>query len=809
MAARNLRENEAMMEKPKTYNADLSRLPAALAPLTLEKRWVVWPWELRSSKNGQPKWTKPPRQAGDPKRDARSNDPATWGSYEDAVAAVAAGNADGIGYMLKGSTTGAIDLDHCVERDSAKLDLWAERLHEESGGAYHEITVSGGGLRIIGTVAGPEVHRRFTFDRNTGAGIEIYRNATRYITISGLQLGSCAALPPLDDFIDKLLARYSGQGDGLDFNNAGRQNDKVDYDAVIRNGAREGERSELFAATVWHLAGQGFSVEQITDELAKHPNGIGAKYADRLHAEVARCHAKWRARKRAAATGGEAAANAPWPQIFVHTGELPHVVNQAEDALLALGREIYQRGGLMVRPVLCPVKAADDRDSEAWRLIQVTRPHLVETLTRAAQFLRWDARAKKYVPTDAPEKIAETYLARQGSWKLPVLAGIVNTPFLRADGSLCDQPGYDAASGLLFKPDGETFPQIPANPGKSEAAEALKLLEQQQIESFPFVAAADRAVALSAMLTILDRRSMATAPLHAFTAPVAGSGKSLLVDMVAVLATGRLMPVIAQGRDEAELEKRLGAALLAGDVAISIDNCEHVLQSALLCQALTQQQLNIRILGLSRNVETPVNAALFCTGNNLVIAGDLTRRVVLCSLDAGCERPELRTFEIDPVKTMQRKRGILIAAALTVLRAWQLARPTEKLSLAPFGSFADWSRRVREALVWLDHADPCDTISKIRSNDPRQEALTAVLAQWCKNLGTQQSFTVQEIIGRAVNVANFHAALLNVAAGRSGHVSNERLGRWLKRVQGKIANNLAIIEAGNNGGYPLWKLVER
>jgi hypothetical protein len=117
---------------------------------------------------------------------------------------------------------------------------------------------------------------------------------------------------------------------------------------------------------------------------------------------------------------------------------------------------------------------------------------------------------------------------------------------------------------------------------------------------------------------------MATAPLHAFTAPSAGTGKSLLVDIASVLATGRLMPVISQGRTEEELEKRLGAALLAGDPAISLDNCEHVLQSAFLCQALSQQILNIRLLGLSRVVETPVSATILATGNNLTIGGDLT-----------------------------------------------------------------------------------------------------------------------------------------------------------------------------------------
>ena len=42
---------------------------------------------------------------------------------------------------------------------------------------------------------------------------------------------------------------------------------------------------------------------------------------------------------------------------------------------------------------------------------------------------------------------------------------------------------------------------------------------------------------------------MATAPLIAFTSPAAGTGKSLLVDLMSVLATGRLMPVLSQGQE--------------------------------------------------------------------------------------------------------------------------------------------------------------------------------------------------------------------------------------------------------------------
>jgi hypothetical protein len=435
----------------------------------------------------------------------------------------------------------------------------------------------------------------------------------------------------------------------------------------------------------------------------------------------------------------------------------------------------------------------------------VTRPWLIETLTRAARFLKYDARAKGYVPVDAPDDVADALLSRSGKWKLPFLAGVTQTPFLRRDGTPCETAGYDAVSGVLYKPGGDNFPKLPPQPSKSDAAKALAQLDRL-LDGFPFVSHAARAVALSAILTMLDRRSMTTAPLHAFTAPAAGTGKSLLVDVVALLATRQKMPVISQGArgNEEELEKRLAAALLAGDAAISLDNCEHPLQGSFLCQALTQQSLNIRVLGVSKNVETPVNVAIYATGNNLSVVGDLTRRTLLCGLDAQCERPELRTFADDIVDTVLRERGGLVAAALTVLRAWHLSG--ERVDIAPFGSFENWSYRVREPLIWLGCADPCETVAKVREDDPRRTALLTVVVQWKEALGIGSVHTVRKIIDAAVNRPDFHNALLTAAAARSGNVvSNDRLGRWLKANEGKIVNGLSLVRDGIANGYPLWR----
>src|SRR5262249_24885630 len=155
---------------------------------------------------------------------------------------------------------------------------------------------SGTEYRIIGRGTGAVLHRRFNLEN--GTAIELYRGCERYITITALEVGQCSDLPLIGSFIDGLLARYENGGntgardDMFDLNDAGKQGQAIDYEDLIKNGAPEGSRSDLFHSVVGHLYVQGFSEEEILKKLEAHPNGIAAKFTGRLDKETRRSYQK-------------------------------------------------------------------------------------------------------------------------------------------------------------------------------------------------------------------------------------------------------------------------------------------------------------------------------------------------------------------------------------------------------------------------------------------------------------------------------------------------------------------------------------
>jgi hypothetical protein len=379
------------------------------------------------------------------------------------------------------------------------------------------------------------------------------------------------------------------------------------------------------------------------------------------------------------------------------------------------------------------------------------------------------------------------------------VAGVITTPTLRADGSILSAPGYDPATRLyLARDDGLQMPALAERPSREDAEAALHLLSDL-LAGFPFVGPIDRAVALSGLITAVVRGGLPVAPLHAFRASTPGTGKSLLVDVAATIATGRPCPVIAAGKDAEETAKRLGALLRDGVPIISIDNVEGKLGGDMLCQVTERPLVRIRILGLSEVPEFECKATVFATGNGLTLLGDRTRRAVLCSLDAKVERPELRRFAFDPIARVLENRGAYVAAALTIARAYRAAESPEVCR--PIGSYGDWSQTVRAPLIWLGQADPIDSMETARMEDPELMSIRELFGHWREQLGMDSPCTTNEVIqvacGRTIGgteflLPEFRDVLLRVA-GDGGAVSSRRLGRWLSRISGRIVDGCRLV----------------
>ena len=313
-------------------------------------------------------------------------------------------------------------------------------------------------------------------------------------------------------------------------------------------------------------------------------------------------------------------ANDVRPVVTLLAGQIKDPVDAVEAALIERGG-LFQRANQIVFLGEAPVITADKREISAVRIFERGEHALAEDIAEAACLMKWDGRAEDYVVTNPPSWLVRTLQQRTGAFRFPILTAVINAPTLRPDGSLLATPGYDKATGLFYDPRGVDFPLIPSRPSRADAERALADLDDL-ISGFPFDSPSDYAVALSAILTACVRQAIRSAPMHAFSAPVAGSGKTKLVDIASVVATGREAGVIAQAPDEAEMEKRLSALFLQGAGTVAIDNCTFPVDGNFLCACLTQTTVSIRPLGTSTQVTVPTNAFLTATGNNLVIAGD-------------------------------------------------------------------------------------------------------------------------------------------------------------------------------------------
>lgn len=580
------------------------------------------------------------------------------------------------------------------------------------------------------------------------------------------------------------------------------------------------DRSRDALACVGHMVRDQYSDAEIIGVLLNPANAVSAHILAQRDPMYAACRSIEKARSSGSRKGAKPAhlltsAADPRSQnaIKIVPGEIHTIVTEAQAALIDAGTPFYVRAGSLVQPISQEVPASDNRRTTSATLKQVDVHTLIDHMSRSATWEKWNERSNDWRQADPPERAASVLLSRQGEWKFPPVLAVISTPTLRGDGTILFEPDYDEHTGLVLL-NLPSLPPIPAMPTREDAEAAVKLLDGL-LDDFPFVDAASRSVALSALITPVVRGAMDTALMHVLDAHERGTGKTYLVDLASMIATGDCAPVLAAGQTEEETEKRLGAALLEGLPFVSIDNLNGDLYGDQLCQMIERPVVSVRPLGSSKLMRITSRATVFATGNNIRIVGDMTRRAIVCSLDANVERPEFRAFNGDPLAKARNDREKYIAAALVVSRAYAVAGFPEELR--PLASFSQWSRYVRSPLVWLGYADPVATMEKSTAGDPIILTLRPLLHAMHLAFGSAARKAGQIVreaesfdLDRSHGHAQLHEVLTQVCSPeKGGGLDARRLGKYLSRHKGRVVNGLKLVSNEDaHSGQLLWKVIK-
>jgi hypothetical protein len=419
-----------------------------------------------------------------------------------------------------------------------------------------------------------------------------------------------------------------------------------------------------------------------------------------------------------------------------------------------------------------------------------------------------------------PKDIVEAFLGAH-HYDLPDIIGVISSPTLRPDLTLITQPGYDPTTKLWYKPsDNVRLPPITERPSQQEALAGLQLL-QRLLDGFPFEGEKDqpkgnrhsvsRSVALAGIMTTVARGALLGAvPLFLITAPDARTGKSYLVNLTGVIATGHVPVSTAGAEKKEEFEKRIETAALSARPIMHLNNLPNgmVVESDRLAELATEGVIDIRKLGRLEQGQCDCRATtVFLNGNNIGLTKDLVPRSLHCRLVAGVEHPEERTFDSDPIEQVLKDRGACLAAVITIIRAWAAASENESVKYKRVAGFDLWSKRIQQALIWLGEPDPWGAMAAMRGADPSEDELLRLLHALdeafplpAEQDKARETITVAKCQAKADDMVERNAfdrpvwrypRLRDLMSVR-GQINNEAFGKLLSRSRDRTRGGLCL-----------------
>lgn len=699
-------------------------------------RWVVWR-SVPDEDGGKPKKIPINPKTG---QAASVSDHTTWTTFEEAFGYLR-GNPDLAGLMFvlcECSRIVGIDLDNCVGED-LKVSKEATELIAEFD-TYTEASPSGTGFKMLlwGEKPGSACRKKNVFGCSE---IEIYEHARFWAITGNVVSGVSSDLEPRQEELEDLYAALFPPKPEPPSTNPGG-GFSGDDNALLqkaRDAANGGKFTRLYdAGDISEYGGDDSAADLALVSMLAFWTGPDPDRIDRLFRGSALMREKWdredyRERTISTALDGMteffgqspprvSASGTPLPEVELGPDEY-RVIDQVVESLAA-DQEVYQRGGVLVRVV----HVTEGKSSRSV-IVPLEPPTLREVITRNVVLLKFDKKAQDFVPAHPPGWLVTGVHAR-GTWPgIRTLAAIASAPVLRADGSVVQMPGYDAQTQVLYEPNVE-FPVIPDEANLDDASAAMERL-LDLVRDFPFASDAHRAAWLAGLLTLVARHAfIGNAPIFLIDANIRGAGKTLLVQVAGWIALGHDVPVSTYSHDPVEMRKALTTMVMAAEPMVLLDNLAGVFGNDAIDRAATSPRWRDRILGGNTQVNLPMTTVIWATGNNITLQADTTRRVIHIRLDSPLERPEDRANFVhrDLLAYVAKHRQSLYVDVVTILAAFVRAGCPLPDDLRALGSFENWSRVVRGAVIWVGLSDPCSTRDGLEvAADAEKEILTDLL----------------------------------------------------------------------------------
>lgn len=480
-----------------------------------------------------------------------------------------------------------------------------------------------------------------------------------------------------------------------------------------------------------------------------------------------------------------------------------HVLIEQTMAVAATHEKLYQKAGRLV--------CVESEDDGRVKLVAVSASRMREMLSESSRWLKLDKKGTDYQSVDPPEKLAEAMVAR-GSWDhIRPLRAVTAFPILSAKGSLCTKVGYVPDAKAYHA--GKCPVEVPDSPTPEDAKDAINILFDIVCD-FPFADEAHRSAWLAALLSPLSRFAHdGNIPLVVLQANTRRAGKTKLVEIISQIVNGRAPAVTTHTKNEEEERKRITSTLLGGPSIVLIDNVVSTFGGQNINALITSREHGDRNLGKLEMLELENTATWFVTGNNMLLAPDVAQRSLHVRLQSDEEKPQKRSgFKYpDLIETVKERRAELLGAALTILKSY-IAAGKPDMALPAWGSFEEWSRLVRGAIVWCGLPDPALTREELEDECDAQMPLEHGLIEgWDELLilkGKSEGMTAKEVLdflgGTNDACPTLRAALGEIAEHGKPLPNVNKLGARLRQLKNLNRGGKMLKDSGSDKLAKRW-----